>query len=181
MKIYELLGEEGYEVINACDDADYDLFLSLDGAPRAADWRPVKVRRVRADNRQACNPSDFPWLGSNAIVMRKNAVDALHDILEKNGEVLPLQTDDGVELSVLNAQVVDALDEDSSDIMRFPSTNRIMLVKKPVFFENVIRGLDLFRLPHRASSTYVSDSFVNRVKEAGLRGLTFNKVWSNSQ
>jgi 2-phospho-L-lactate transferase/gluconeogenesis factor (CofD/UPF0052 family) len=30
--------------------------------------------------------------------MRRSAVDALRDILDVNGEVLPLSTDDGVEL-----------------------------------------------------------------------------------
>jgi hypothetical protein len=33
-------------------------------------------------------------------------------------------------------------------------------------------------LPRRASSTYVSKRFVDRVKAADLRGLAFNKVWS---
>lgn len=35
----------------------------------------------------------------------------LRDILDANGEVLPLSTDDGVELSVLNARIVDASNE----------------------------------------------------------------------
>lgn len=179
MIVYEPLVTNGYEWVNCADAEDYEVFNNFDGTARGKEWRPVLVRRVRADHSQDMKESDFPWLGSWALVMRKAATDALRNILEESGEILPLQTDDGVELSVLNAQVVDALDEASSDIMRLPSSNRIMLVKKPVFLENPIKGLDVFRLPHRASSTYVSDEFVKRVKEAGLRGLTFNKVWSS--
>lgn len=176
MNLYEPLVANGYEWVNCVDAEDYEVFNSFDGKARGKEWRPVLVNRVRADQSQDMKESDFPWLGSWALVMRKNAVDALQNILEENGEILPLNTDDGVELSVLNAQVVDALDEAKSSIMRLPTTNKILLIKKPVFFEDAIKGLDLFRLPHRASSTYVSERFVKKVKDAKLRGLIFNKV-----
>ena len=41
---------------------------------------------------------------------------------------------------------------------------------------SAIRGEDIFRLPHRASATYVSERFVARVNAANLRGLEFNEV-----
>lgn len=178
MTIYEPLVAEGYEWVNAFDDGDYESFLLLDGQPRALTWKPIKVRRVRADERQAFNPSDFPWLGSHALVMRRTAVDALRDILDANGEVLPLATDDGVELFAFNARVLDALDEAHSLVTKFPGTNRIMRIKKVAFAASRVQGVDMFRLPHRASSTYVTDRFVERVKAASLRGLEFTKVWS---
>ena len=176
--VYEPLVAEGYEWVNAVKERDYEVFLQFDGQPRASMWKPIAVRRVRADERQAFKPSDFPWLGSHALIMRRSAVDALRDILDANGEVLPLSTDDGVELSVLNARIVDALDEANSSLMKFPGTNRIMRIKKVAFVPSKIEGVDLFRLPHRASSTYVSERFVERVKAAGLRGLVFNRSWS---
>ena len=156
--IYEPLVAEGYEWVNAVQPADYEVFLQFDGEPRASAWTRVPVRRVRANERQACNPSDFPWLGSHALVMRRSAVDALQDILDANGEVLPLSTEDGVELYVLNARVVSALDEANSSLMKFPGTDRIMRIKKVAFVTSAIEGVDIFRLPHRASSTYVCAS-----------------------
>lgn len=176
--IYEPLVAEGYEWVNTVQEDDYEAFLQFDGQPLASMWKPIAVRRVRADERQAFNASDFPWLGSHALIMRRSAVDALRDILDANGEVLPLSTDDGVELSVLNVRIVEALDEANSSLMKFPGTNRIMRIKKVAFVASKIEGIDLFRLPHRASSTYMSERFVERVKAAGLRGLVFNKVWS---
>ncbi|TKD12806.1 imm11 family protein [Polyangium fumosum] len=178
MVIYEPLVATNYEWVNTIHSEDTEVFLQFDGTPRAATWKPIRVRRVRADKRQGFKPSDFPWLGSDALVMRRTAVDALRDILEANGEVLPLSTDDGVELYVLNARVIDALDEANSTLRRIPGTDRIMWIKKPAFFASAIEGIDLFRLPHRGSSTYVSERFVERVKAAGLRGLDFNVVWS---
>jgi hypothetical protein len=179
MTIYEPLVSEGYEWVNCCDDSDYEVFLGFDGSPRAGQWRPVKVRCVRADEKQKFTPSDFPWLGADALVMRRRAVDALRDILDAHGEVLPLVADDNVELFVFNARAVDALDDARSSVMRFPGTNRIMDITQAAFIEPRIRGIDIFRLPHRASSTYVSQRFVDRANAAGLVGLEFNKVWSS--
>lgn len=177
--IYEPLVAEGYEWVNCCDDADYEIFWSFDGSPRTPGWRPVKVRRVRADERQAFNPSDFPWLGAHALVMRRKPVEALHEILKASGEILPLATDDGTELFVLNVtRVLDAIDEQRSEILRFPGSGRIMRIKSVAFLAPIVRGADIFRLPHRASSTYVSDRFVKAVQDAGLEGLEFKQVWA---
>jgi hypothetical protein len=47
-------------------------------------------------------------------------------MLEAHGELLPLATDDGGDLVVLNVTtVLDALDEERSSVQRFPSTQRI--------------------------------------------------------
>lgn len=177
--IYEPLVQTGYEWINTVDDADYEKFLSFDGTSRVANWKPVRVRRVRADNQQDCRESDFPWLGSHALVLREQAVTVLRQLIEPCAEILPLETDDGVKLSVVNVlRVVDALDEERSVIVKFASSNRIMRVTRPYFREADIRGLDMFRLPFRPSPTYLSQNIVDAASTAGLVGLDFKQVWS---
>lgn len=172
---FKPLVRENYEWINTCRDDDYEVFLAFDGSPRAADWTPVKVRRVRADERQDCKPSDFPWLGSDVLIMRTRAVLALRPMLDAHGELLPLATDDDVKLFALNVTtVIDALDEEKSSILRFPGSGRIMGIDKAVFRDELLGDVDIFRLPHRASATYVSERFVDAVKTAGLEGLEFN-------
>lgn len=180
MRIYEpMVAEEDYESVEPCDDRDWETLSELEGQPCGATWKPIAVRRVTREMRNRLKPSDFPWLGSNfLLVMRRSAVVALRDILDAHGELLPLATHDGVALFVFNARAIDALDEPHSSLLRFPGTNRIMMIEKHAFFPSAIRGLDIFRLPMRASATYVSERFAERVKEAGLRGLVFNEVWS---
>ena len=178
MRIYEPLVAEGYEWVNCCDDDDYEVLLSLDGEPIAQVWRPPHVRRVAAEDNGKCVASDFPWLGAHALVMRSSAVMALRDILESNGELLPLRTDDGVTLFVLNARTIDALDESQAEVLRFPGSNRVMRITKVAFHESRVRNVDLFRLPYRASCTYVSQKFVDRFHQAGLRGLAFTQVFA---
>jgi hypothetical protein len=167
--------------INLYDAKEHETFVMLDGRPREKNWKPIKVRRgIGIDSNHTPITSDFPWLGSHALVFSSNAVDALRDILEPNGELLPLNVEGGSTLFAFNSKVIDALDETNSLIKRIPGTNKIMQIKKPVFIESKIQGLDIFRLPHRASVTYVSEHFVKRVKAAGLKGLTFTKVYDSA-
>lgn len=175
---FEPIIRKDFEWINTYKDEDYEVFLSFDGKPLKNSWKPVRVRRVRADERQGFKASDFPWLGSHALVMRRRALDSLGDLLLQNGEILPLATEDNVELFVFNSKVLDALDEETSSVMRFPGTNRIMRVRKYEFIESKVTDIAIFRLPFRASPTFVSDSFVERYKTADLVGLEFKEVWN---
>ena len=179
MMIFKPLVLDDFEWINVHNPNDYETFVTFDGHSLADHWRPVRVRRVQADARHGCKPSDFPWLGSHALVMRRSAMEALQDIWRADGEILPLATDDDVELFVFNAQVKNAMNEAGSSLVMFPETNRIMQVKQIAFIEAVIHGVNVFRLPHRASATYVSQHFVDRVTSAGLCGLEFNCVWTS--
>ena len=180
--IYRPMVQEGYEWINTEDPADYEVFLSFDGRSYAADWRPVRVRRVRMDARRACMASDFPWLGGHALIFRSTAVESLRDLLEASGEVLPLATSDGVELYVLNVtRILDAIDEQRSSIVRFAGTNRVMRIEKIAFVPSLVQDIDIFRLPHRSTPTYVSQQFVDRFNSAKLCGLEFLPVWPHSE
>ena len=181
MRISEPLPLDDFEWVNVYNPNDYEIFVAFDGQSVLDHWKPIRVRRVRADARQAGNPSDFPWLASQALVMRRPAMEALQGILKVDGEILPLATDDDVELFVFNARVKEAMDEARSSLVKFPGTNRIMLVKRIALIESAIQGANVFRLPHRGSATYVSQHFVDRVTSAGLSGLQFNCVWTSEK
>ncbi|MBK9262631.1 MAG: hypothetical protein IPM54_22855 [Polyangiaceae bacterium] len=113
--------------------------------------------------------------------MRRSAVDALRDMLEEHGELLPLQDEGGVELYVLNVRAIDALDEPRSKVNYVEGTDRISRIKKPVFIPSAVEGVDIFTLRRRLGQIYFSDRFVARVKAAKLKGLDFTKVWSSDE
>lgn len=183
MVVYDTTVSEGYEWIIPLDSGDSELFASFDGTSRIKDWKPPRVRRVDPhDEGRKPKPSAFPCLGGSALVMSASAVLALGKILTANGELLPLASDDGTKLHVLNVtRILDALDEERSSIVRFAGTTTIMRIKKAVFRLSVVRGVQLFRLPHRGSRTYVGQEFVDTVKAAGLEGLEFEPVWSEHE
>lgn len=176
MNVLQPIVAEGYEWAHCATVDGTEALVTMTGS-LAASWVPIEVRRVTRDGKKRFKPSHFPWLGDHALILEKVAVDALEDLLSADAEVLPLSAE-GAALFVLNVRVVDALDESSSKIVRFPGSGRIMDIEQASFIRSRIELLNLFRLPHRGSPVYVSQHFVDRVRSAGLRGLHFEKVWS---
>lgn len=179
--VYERINADGYEIINTVHGYDDDEVLrNLCGPSRQHNWTPILVQRDRPTKRGACKEADIPY-DHSVLILRPGAVEALQDVLDAHGEVLPLATNDGVELYVFNPRfVLDALDTERSEIERLPATTDFW-IGKFVFIEKVIRDIDIFRLPYSYRKPYFSDRFVERVKKAKLKGTDFIKLWSSDE
>ncbi len=177
--IYERTRANGYEILNTVHGYDDDeLLRNLHGPSRQQSWKPILMQLDRPTRRGASKAADLPFM-LGALVLRRSAVDALQDILETHGELLPLATNDGVELFVFNPRfVIDAIDKENSEIERIPDTKAV-LIRKYVFIESMIRDIDIFRVPLGPRMPYFSDRFVERVKKAKLKGTEFIKLWSS--
>jgi len=177
--VYERLNAKGYEIINTVHGYDDDQALfRLYGAPRMHAWKPILVERNRPTKRGACKEADLPFQGS-ALILRPRALEALQDVLEAHGEVLPLATNDGVELYVFNPLfVIDAIDQKQSTLESTPG-NTAVRVNKYVFKSSVIGDLEIFHDTFGYNLTYFSNRFVERVKKAKLKGTEFIKLWSS--
>lgn len=177
--IYERLNAKGYEIINTVNGYDDAKQLwTLHGVSRKHDWTPILVQRDRPTRRGACKTADLPYSGTG-LIMRRSAVDALQDILDAHGEVLPLATNDGVELFVFNPRfVIDAIDKERSIYEQYPEAN-LILMNKYVFIEEMIRDIDIFYQSFGQGEICFSDRFVERVKKANLKGTEFVRLWSN--
>jgi hypothetical protein len=177
-KIYSLIGIDGFECVLPVDKEDYKA-LDFDGSPRISTWRPILMQLVNEDTGQKrpSKKADFPWQGTGqSLVLRKAALDAMRDILERSCEILPLQTEDDSELYITNTQVLQALDVDRSEIWRFPNSGKIMYVKRPHFMPHLLRDVDMFRDASVGSETFVSEKFVQRYHDNKLRGLKFHEM-----
>ena len=179
--IYNRLSAKGYEIINTVNGYDDDEVLrNLCGPSRKETWKPILVQRDVPGRYKKVKIADLPFTYS-ALVLRSSAVEALRDILEAHGEVLPLATLDGTELFVFNPRfVIDALDTERSTLERIPETN-IVLIRKHVFIESMVRHVDIFRIPIGPREKFFSDRFVERVKKAKLKGTDFIKLWSSDE
>ncbi|WP_292147066.1 DUF1629 domain-containing protein [Mesorhizobium sp.] len=109
--------------------------------------------------------------------MRRPAVEALAASLRPYGELVALR---GEEVWLLNAtNVIDALDEARSRIVRFDDGD-ILAIESYAFDAEKIGTAELFKLPMRASPVFVNDVFVERVRKAGLRNVSFEPVWTSA-
>lgn len=178
--VYVPAWAEGFELCQPQRQDDYEtLHVQIDGAPRRNSWSPVAVRLIHDDEGKLLATSDSPWLGSHALVFRKSAIERLGSLLQSNGELLPLACSEA-DLSIFNAtRVIDALDEQASSITRF-SSGRVMRVTRYIFKAAVVADVDIFKIPNlRVSPTFVSERVVHAWTSAGLRGVTFDRVWSD--
>lgn len=180
MLVYKAAPVEGFEWLLSENEHDYDWLRSLDGTPRLARWMPPALYlRTIDDHGRPRRRADLPWVGAQALALRPRAVNALRAVLEQYGELLPVITRGDEPLLLFNVlRVVDALDEERSEIVRAPSSGRIMDIRRWHLREAMLEGLELFRLTG-LPSVFFSDRFKARVEGAGLTGLGGRRIWPN--
>ncbi|KUM27743.1 hypothetical protein AU467_15240 [Mesorhizobium loti] len=172
--IYEFAVVEGQEWVLPVDDSYYEVFFSLDGTPLGS-WEPPVMRRVSEGDPVY---SDFPWLGEHAPLLRKPAVDALEAPLLAYGELVPLR---GEKVWLFNVtKVIDALDKERSEIVYFDNGD-ILAIEQYAFDVDKVGTAEVFKLPMRASPVFVNDVFVDRVRKAGLRTVSFKQRWISGE
>lgn len=179
MRIYSINGASGYELCHPVDQRDFEtIYAGVTGETRIANWKPLAMKIIRVDEGRALAESDSPWLGSHALMFRSPACEALVPMLRRNGELLPVNCGDA-SVNMLNVtNVLDALDEEASDVRRF-SNGRLMRVSRHVFRPEVVGTVDMFKIRNmRVSPTFATQRFVDAWRGAGLRGLDFVLLWA---
>jgi hypothetical protein len=175
MEIFVFTVPGGFEWILPTRDDAFETFFSLDGR-RQSGWQPPEMKILSVgDDGRPLRYSDFPWLGPDTPILRERAVGLLRSDLERYGEFLPLDCTEPVWLFNVT-EVVDALDLDNSNIVPFDD-GTIMTIERHVFNPHAIGDAEIFKLPIRASSVYVSRRIADRIRELGLEGVDFEPVW----
>jgi hypothetical protein len=170
---------EGYEWVQPVEQADFDAVYQLDGSPVAVHWTPIRVRTLQVDDRGLpLRRADLPWLGGHALVFREHAYRAAAEALAAAGEFLELDLVDGSDrLWLYNVCcVADVLDEEASDLVRFPSTGRVMKVDRHVFDADAVANLVAFRVP-QARSLFLTGDVVDTLVASGMVGVEFALAW----
>lgn len=146
---------------------------SIEWKPRnlSANWKPQPVDGpVNSFN-------DYPCLELATPVFSKRAVEALGDILTRNGELLPLRTIKGEYFAFNLKTIRNALDLRKS-ILRRTSPERTAISIDYFFFNttNLIETT-IFRVPENSNIKLVTDVFKDRVELSCLNGFNFIPVW----
>ena len=180
MRIYWYILTTGYEMAMTVDGEAHDALDRVNGKPKGKKWKPVRVRRIRATKRAGCKPSDAPFMFmTGMLVLRRSAVDALRDILDAHGELLPLEDEGGVELYLYNPRALEALDHERSQGPR-DKHGRVYAPDNHVFIPSVVEGVDIFRLrEEKSGAIFLGERFLQRWKQAKLKGLDFKLAWDS--
>lgn len=181
MNVYLLAADANhYQNLALAREENWQRLLDwFDGNPIGSSWRPVAVHVLRDDRaNRDLPPSDFPALSAGIPVFSGRALRALEDLLGENGEILPLTSEDGNYSAYNVTRLIDALDEQHSQLKQFRDGSIMDIVDHQFRPERLV-GATVFKLPQVARmQVYVTDDFVSRVKAAGLSGFDFRRVWS---
>jgi hypothetical protein len=181
-----------YSLVSDCDhysnlkfgneDQDWEIVYEFNGTAIGERWKPFEVEFMKEECIEQLPQGDFPHLFAAVPVLNARAVEVLWPILEGNGELLPLRSNHGDYFIFNVTNVVDALDEETSDIVRFSDGKRILDIKRFEFRASELASVDIFKLPQDLlSSVFVTDKLMNAVTNAGLLGFDFRWLWSSSQ
>lgn len=178
--MYRLQAErEGYRWLTLAQEPDPGLVSVMQGLPAAGVWTTPAVATLELDfdGHGTLPLPDYPVFSTSAVLSRR-AVDALLDLLVENGEILPLDCDEG-EFFVFNiTRVLHALDERQSELKRFGRNGRgrVKTIVRHAFIPERLTSA-IFRIPQKPLRVYVTQGFVDRVEAAGLTGFHFSHVW----
>jgi hypothetical protein len=100
----------------------------------------------------------------------------MYPLIKEFGELLPLKSKVGEFYTFNVTSVIDCLDEERSEIIRF-SDGRIMHIAQYHFFHEPLQNAVIFRIPQFLKEVYITDRFANKAKEHGLMGLKLDPIW----
>ena len=179
MRLFKFSGTTGYEMLHTVDMSGYKALAEVGAKPEAKHWTPIRVRRVRPSLRERMRPADSPFYATYWLIFRRSGVDALRDMLDAHGELLPLEDEGGVDLFAYHPWALDAFDHQLSVGSR-DENGRMQTVNNHVFIPSVVQGVDIFKEAcPRAGNVYVSERFLARWKQAKLKGLDFILAWDS--
>ena len=152
---------------------------TFDGRLHKKDWIKEKVKRM--EPWKELELGDAP--GFEIPVFSERAVSCLEPLIRDYVEFLPLESKEGKFYAVnITNILINALDYDKSEIIRFSSGN-IMTIDKFDFKENAVKNNPIFKLEELkiGSTQFVTDEFVKLVKDNDLRGFCFELVWESNK
>ncbi len=124
--------------------------------------------------------SDLAGYSPNLILSRRGA-DELRDLLEPNGEFLPVHCKENSDVVLFHPPTcLDALDKEKAVVSYYDEEKKQgpWRVEWHHFIDEKIGDVPIFVL-QESTSIYVTDRFVERVREKNLKGFGFRRLWSS--
>ncbi|WP_081262346.1 imm11 family protein [Ralstonia solanacearum] len=163
------------------DDSDGELIAENDFALRAGsiemngvefgdDYLPVRLKIANEDRKKKGN-SDVQTHFMSFIILSRKAVEALSDLLDGAGQMLPID-DRYPDLQGFHVTriVRDAVDFDRSEYVVYP---RGTLIRKTVLLKERVEGVPIFKIQEDPTRVFISDVFRRQVEEKKLKGFSF--------
>lgn len=187
MKVYRVnINPDEYQtLLPATSNAEIILDAQImGGVPKLNNWVPVEHYII---NPLAKKGNFYSLSTGGAFACDKIAADRLRYYWEIAGELLPVFLQNGTPLFIINiTECLNCLDQENSvfDYYKDGTKGRIL---KHAFHESRLSESSIFKIPETVKTqvlTYTGvkaphDEFYTAYMESGLKGLTFELLYSN--
>ena len=177
-------GKSAFAMLRTTNGSDARVLREhFGGEAWGGSWHPPLLVRnpVNKDEAASQELGDLSMIDAygSILAFSERALDALLPHISAYGQVLPVRFDESP-CAIFNVtRVIDALDEAASEVKYFEDGG-VMRIAKFVFKPEAVKDEWIFKIPQRPSAhNFVTDRFVQLVRNAGLRGFEFKKRWSD--
>ena len=142
-------------------------------------WQPRSLRgawsapEVDGDLRKF---NDYPCINLIYPAFSQRAVDMLRDILEPNGELLPVRHKIGTYYFYNCTRLVNCVDLAKSKTIKLKD-GVVTSIDQLVFIDEMLEDLTVFKVRTQVFQLFCTQRFVDRVDAAGLKGFLFVPIW----
>lgn len=163
------------------ESLDDDIYPAFGRPYGQLEWEPLRLKptwKEPAATGRVGSYNDFPCISMYYPAFSQRACDALGDLLEPNGELLPIRSNVGVNYYFYNiTTIVDALAVEKCKVFWLEPRFIAGEIEVYAFRREKLADLSIFRVYESPLETLVTEEFVRRATEAGLNGMDFTKVW----
>ena len=153
-------------------ETDYSILYRFNGKP-IDNWTNIEVV---IEGKKKLKKGDFLDLSTHIPVFNKNAISCMREILSPYGQILPLNCRGGDFFAYNVTTVIDGLNEEKSEIIRFPS-GKIMNITKYIVNRDKLSGQCIFKIKQaELMDVFVTQDFVEIVKKYKLSGFDFHPI-----
>ncbi|MFL0802471.1 MAG: hypothetical protein K6L81_02050 [Agarilytica sp.] len=178
MNIYQITFDvDNYRLLVPVSESDFDgSNLWINGTLKLSSWRAPEMRYAEKQG-DSEDIADITQITPGFFAFSPKAIEALGDLLEKNGELFELPVD-GVTLHAFNPHnEIDCFDENNASYKVRRSGERGRLLKPAFDKSKIPAGTDLFQVPElQQTQFFVGERFKGVVEGASLTGLNFEMV-----
>jgi len=165
-----------YRVYVFEDESDASLMASRDATPKLSTWRPIRVRTFDEKGGKRKPIADISGM-VGLTLFSERAYEVTHPLLKGCGEFLPFICGSQRLWGFNVTRLIDCLDENASELVRFPSTGRVMDVRTYVFQDVGDLGVCIFGIPQfKGIRTYSTEATRDLFTDHGLTGMSFRKL-----
>lgn len=181
MKIYEAEGDPDLMRVN-CVDRGEGLLLqhAVDDNDSTTRLAAVKLEwgsRFEKSERMPIDCPQAPTYGS--MMLSDRAIAVLEQYLTHPGYLVDTVIDAQLSYKIWICRTeLCILDEENSELTRF-TDGGVWKISRHEFLPCDFKGVGVFQIKGRRSHLFVTDAFVDTVKEYKLTGFIFTEIWSN--